>query len=213
MIRIFDIFIATLAIVLLSPFLLVISLLLRLTGEGDILYRQTRVGQNGKLFQIYKFATMRRDSALYGTITWNNDERVLPVGRMLRGLKVNEIPQLINVICGEMSLVGPRPQTCEIFSHYNPDAAQIIKSVPPGITGLGSVYFVDENAVLGSDSESGTDRYFSEVMRKKEMLEKIYVRRRTLRFNFIVLFMTVLCVLPGWPRNIVKSTLDDWLKK
>ena len=134
--RFFDIFFSLLAIVGLSPIFLVIVLLLRITGEGEVFYKQKRIGRQGKDFYIYKFATMLKNSELLGgTITLKNDPRVLPIGGMLRKSKLNELPQLINILIGDMSIVGPRPCLEKTIDEMPEWARQRFK-VRPGLSGL-----------------------------------------------------------------------------
>ena len=150
MIRFFDLIFASIAIVLFSPLLIPILILLLLTGEHKILYKQTRVGRKGHLFSLLKFATMLENSPNLpgGDITSGNDPRVLPFGRFLRKTKINEMPQLLNVLFGDISIVGPRPLTPKNFSFYSDDIQDIIKKLRPGLTGKGSIVFRDEEAVL-----------------------------------------------------------------
>ena len=144
--RLVDLFISTLIILILSPFLIPLILLLLLTGEGEVFYLQRRIGYKNSQFSIYKFATMLKNSPsmLTGSITLRDDPRVTPVGKYLRKSKVNELPQLINVIKGEMSLVGPRPQMEVDFQSFPQEVQEKIYDVKPGITGVGSIVFRDE---------------------------------------------------------------------
>ena len=133
MIRFFDILFASATILLLSPVLIPVALVLRLTGEGEIFFRQTRVGQQRKHFRLWKFATMLKDSPNLGSgvITLKDDPRVLPAGKFLRKTKINELPQLINVLVGDMSLIGPRPQAIRVFDLFPADMQDIMTTVPP----------------------------------------------------------------------------------
>ena len=150
MIRILDIIFSLLALLFLCPVLLPIALVLRLTGEGEIFFVQERVGSNERPFGLIKFATMLKDSPQTGTgsITVRNDPRVLPVGRILRKTKINELPQLLNVLAGDMSVIGPRPLTKNHFNHYPPNLRKLIGSVRPGLSGVGSIVFRDEERLL-----------------------------------------------------------------
>lgn len=144
--RIFDIVFASICLVILSPLFLVIIMILKFTGEHEIFFRQKRIGYMGEPFMILKFATMLKNSPTMGTkeITLRNDPRVTKVGRYLRITKLNELPQIINVILGDMSIVGPRPLMEISYKLYAPEVAKIIYSSRPGITGIGSIYFRDE---------------------------------------------------------------------
>ena len=150
LIRILDIFISSIALIFLSPLFILISLILLFTGEGEILYLQKRIGKNGKIFNLYKFATMLKDSPMKGAgeLTEKNDPRVLPVGKYLRKSKINELPQLLNILFGQMSVVGPRPQTEIYFSLYSKNVKKNIIKVKPGLTGVGSVVFRDEESLF-----------------------------------------------------------------
>ena len=149
-IRITDAVASAFALIILSPVLIPIMVLLRFTGEGEVFYRQKRVGIYGLEFGVYKFATMLRDSAMMdsGELTLYEDRRVLPVGRFLRKTKINELPQLINVILGQMSLVGPRPQPQTYFDVYSLEAQSVICSIRPGLSGIGSLVFRDEEDIF-----------------------------------------------------------------
>ena len=163
MIRIFDIVLSLAALIILCPILLPIALILRFTGEGEVFYVQERIGSNQRPFGLFKFATMLKNSPNIGTgtITVSNDSRVLPVGRVLRKTKINELPQLLNVLIGEMSIIGPRPLTQNHFAHYAPEAREIISSVRPGLSGVGSIVFRDEERLL-SDKEDPKNYYRTE---------------------------------------------------
>ena len=144
--RLFDIILSGIALAIVLPLLLPLVLLLRFTGEGEIIYSQLRVGIRGETFLIYKFATMLKNSPNIGagTLTMTNDPRVLPVGAFLRKTKINEMPQLLNVLSGDMSIVGPRPLVPEGESNYSRDQSKIIRSVRPGLSGIGSLILRDE---------------------------------------------------------------------
>ena len=144
--RFFDVFFSGLAIVVLAPLMLPIMLILRLTGEGEIFYRQARVGQDGRHFGLLKFATMLKESPNIGPgeITLKDDPRVLPFGKFLRKTKLNELPQLINIFRGDMSVIGPRPQTRRCFDAFPPEAQREIVQVRPGLSGVGSIVFRGE---------------------------------------------------------------------
>ena len=138
MTRLCDIVLALIALIILCPLLLPVVLVLRLTGEGEIFYVQERIGLSQRPFGLLKFATMLKNSPHMGTgtITVRNDPRVLPVGRILRKTKINELPQLLNVLAGDMSVIGPRPLTKNHFNHYSPELRDVIGSVRPGLSGL-----------------------------------------------------------------------------
>ena len=154
--RFFDIVFSAIAIIVLSPVLLSTCIILSITGEGEIFYKQKRVGQYGKSIEIIKFATMLKNSPNIGTgtVTLMDDPRILPFGRFLRKAKINELPQLINVLLGDMSIIGPRPQTQRCFQAFPENLRDQIVSVRPGLSGLGSIFFRNEELMLNNSKNS-----------------------------------------------------------
>ena len=150
--RVFDVVAAGTALLVLSPLLLPIAALLRATGEGEVFYRQERVGRGGKRFRIYKFATMLKDSPNLtgGDITIDRDPRILPCGRFLRKTKINELPQLLNVIAGDMSIIGPRPLTPRVAALFPAQYWEDIAELRPGLSGTGSIVFRNEEVLLNA---------------------------------------------------------------
>ncbi len=144
--RVLDVGVAFFALVILTPFLLPIIIGLRFTGEGHVFYRQERVGLKNKKFLIWKFATMLQDSPNMdgGILTTTNDPRITPMGTFLRKSKINELPQLLNILVGNMSIVGPRPVVEVSFKSYPEEVQKIIYNVSPGLTGIGSIIFRDK---------------------------------------------------------------------
>ena len=159
-------------------------------------YRQLRIGKNRKTFRLFKFATMLRNSPnmTNGTITVKNDPRVLPLGRFLRKSKINELPQLINVLIGDISLIGPRPLTEETFGYYNKLDKEIISSVKPGLSGVGSIIFRSEEDLL-KDASSSVTAYKEQIAPYKAELEKWFVRKNGVPLYFALLLLTVHAVL------------------
>lgn len=196
MLRILDVLISALALMILSPIFLPIVVILRLTGEGEIFYVQQRVGFGERYFGLYKFATMLKNSPNMGTgtITLRQDPRVLPVGRVLRKTKVNELPQLLNVLCGSMSLIGPRPLTDNHFKLYSKPSRETISSVKPGLSGVGSIIFRDEERLLSCKKDPGL-YYQAEIAPYKAALEAWYVENRSLRLYIVCVFLTAWVVL------------------
>ncbi len=196
MIRFFDIIFSLISILILLPLLALTSLILKVTGEGEIFYKQERVGKGGRNFLLYKFATMKKNSSEIGTgtITIKNDPRVLPIGKILRKTKINELPQLLNIIKGDMSLIGPRPLTNETFSFYDKDAQNIIKSVKPGLSGIGSIAFSNEENILQSEV---TSREFYEkiVSKYKAQLEIWFIDNQSTFKYFSLILLTVIVLL------------------
>ena len=196
MIRIFDIVLSLIALIMLCPLLLPIALILRFTGEREVFYVQERIGLNERPFGLLKFATMLKNSPHIGTgtITVRNDPRVLPVGRILRKTKINELPQLLNVLIGDMSVIGPRPLTENHFAHYPPELRKIIGSVRPGLSGVGSIVFRDEERLL-SDKEDPKNYYRVEIAPHKGLLEGWFVENRSVWLYLKCIFLTLWVVV------------------
>jgi lipopolysaccharide/colanic/teichoic acid biosynthesis glycosyltransferase len=196
MIRIYDIFFSILSISFLLPLFIITILILSLTGEKEVFYLQNRVGKNGKLFKLIKFATMLKNSPNIGsgTITLENDERVLPVGKFLRKTKINELPQLFNVLFGNMSLIGPRPLTMENFYKYRIDIQKLIATVKPGLSGIGSIIFRDEEKLL-SNSDRPIEFYDEVITPYKGNLEKWFVENYNIKMYFKSIILTAWIII------------------
>jgi lipopolysaccharide/colanic/teichoic acid biosynthesis glycosyltransferase len=194
--RILDIFFSGLALLLLSPLFLPIAVLLRLTGEGEVFFLQERVGKDDKPFKLYKFATMLKDSPYIGTgtVTVKNDPRVLPMGGFLRKTKINELPQLLNILLGSMSIVGPRPQARQNFDAYPESLQQVIIHAKPGLSGVGSIIFRREEEIL-ANHESNVNFYKMSIAPYKGKLEAWYVEHQSLYTYFAVILVTLWVVL------------------
>lgn len=190
--RTLDILLALFAIFCFLPFGLIIALFLRLTGEGKIFYRQKRIGKNQEKFGLYKFATMLENSPNIGTgdITLKNDPRILPIGNFLRKTKINEIPQLLNILYGDMSVVGFRPLTPKNFDFYSDEGKQIIAHMNPGLTGVGSIVFRDEENILAKSEKSHIDCYSQDIAPIKEKLEIWYSKNQTFLLDIKLIFLT-----------------------
>lgn len=185
---------------LLAPLTIPIIFALRMTGEGEVLYKQPRIGYRGRYFNILKFATMLKDSPNIGTgdITLRNDPRITPLGGFLRKSKLNELPQLLNVINGDLSLVGPRPLMSVSFKMYTPEVQQVIYESPPGITGLGSVVYRDEESLVTSAVRAGIDSrdfYSQAIYPYKGKLELYYHKHRGFWVDCKILLATAVAVL------------------
>lgn len=189
--RLLDILFSGLALLALSPMLLPIMLVLRFSGEGEVFYVQQRVGRGGKPFGLYKFATMLKNSPSLGTgtVTVKGDPRVLPVGRFLRKTKLNELPQLLNIVKGDMSLIGPRPQTQRCFDAFPARSKAEIIKVRPGLSGIGSIVFRDEEELMHASKVP--EKFYDEViMPYKGRLEEWYVANQGLRTYLAAIFVT-----------------------
>lgn len=204
MIRCLDFCLAFLAILFLLPIFLIIIPVLRFTGEGEVFYRQERSGLNGIKFNILKFATMKKNSPSLegGMLTVENDPRILPLGHFLRASKINELPQIINILIGDMSLIGPRPLTKEIISYYDNDSKMLILSTRPGLSGIGSIIFRNEQEILSSVGNRH-DFYSKEIAPYKMKLEIWYVKNKNLSLNLKLILFTLLAV-------IFKSSKSHW---
>lgn len=201
-IRIFDISLSFIALLILSPLLLIVCFILRFTGERQIIFTQERIGLNGNLFCLYKFATMLKDSPNIGTgtVTLFDDPRILPFGNILRKTKINELPQLLNVLRGDMSLIGPRPQTARCFQTFSHADQKTIMLLKPGLSGIGSIIFRNEDYLL-KDKSKPTEFYDSVIMPYKGKLEIWYYRNQTLYNYFALIFLTLITIL--LPNNLL----------
>ncbi len=194
--RFFDIFFSGLALLVLSPFLVPIVLVLKFTGEGEIFFLQERVGKGGRVFKLFKFATMLKDSPNIGTgeVTMKGDPRVLPVGKFLRKTKINELPQLLNIFFGDMSVVGPRPLTAKTFDSYSAETKEVVKKVRPGLSGVGSIIFRDEEEIMHG-SLASVDFYKNIIAPYKGSLEEWYISNKGIYIYFLAIFITVWAVV------------------
>lgn len=196
MTRILDIILSAIFISWVLPLWIIVIPVLRFTGEGEIFYRQKRVGRNGELFDLLKFATMLKNSPNIGSgdLTVHNDPRVLPVGRWLRKSKINELPQLFNVFLGDMSIAGPRPQTPRCFAAFPESLQPEIHSVRPGLSGVGSIIFRGEDKITRTAADP--IRFYNEViMPYKALVEKWYVDHRSVKNYFLVIIITIWVIL------------------
>lgn len=194
--RLLDIVFSGLALLVLSPLLVPIAIVLRLTGEGEVFYAQNRIGRDGKPFGLYKFATMLKNSPNLGTgtVTVKDDPRVLPVGRFLRKTNINELPQLLNIFLGDMSIIGPRPQTQRCFDAFPAASQAEILKVRPGLSGIGSIIFRGEEELMHASAEP-EKFYDTVIMPYKGKLEEWYVANQSLRTYLLSIVITAWVVL------------------
>jgi len=195
-----DIFISSIMLLILSPLLIPIIIGLKLTGEGYIFYKQKRVGYKNKPFHILKFATMLKNSPNMagGVLTSKNDPRITPMGGFLRKSKINELPQLINILRGDMSFVGPRPVMPVSFDTYPDDVKRVIYNVKPGLTGIGSIIFRDEEALIIEVKEQGGDPwdfYKNQIYPFKGKTEQWYQQNASLVTDLKIIFITAFVIL------------------
>ena len=208
--RLFDILLSAAALLVLAPLFLPIALILRLTGEGEVFYRQPRVGYKGELFSILKFATMLKDSPNMGTgmITVRGDPRILPIGGFLRKTKINELPQLINVFMGQMSLIGPRPLAPRGFSAYSDDVKRIVTTVRPGLSGIGSIALRNEEEILQNVKGDQVEFYDNVIMPFKGELECWYVKRQGFSLYLALIVATIIAVMAPQSRPLQRMFPD-----
>jgi len=186
--RMLDVGVAVTGLVFLSPLLFVIALLIRATSSGPVLYKATRIGKSGKPFILYKFRSMCVDADKGPTITRKDDARVTSLGRLLRRTKIDELPQLINVLKGEMSVVGPRPEHPKYLQYYTEEQLKVL-SIKPGLTSPASVTYRHEEQLLsGADWES---QYIEEILPAKLSLELDFISHRSLRTDLQIVWKTL----------------------
>ncbi len=188
--RAFDIVVSFLGLVLLLPLLLLVALLIKQDSSGPIFFRQERIGKGFRPFSIYKFRTMVENSPDSGwPLAVGHDPRITRLGRFLRKTKIDELPQLINVLKGEMSLVGPRPEVRQYVELFRQDYEEILK-MRPGITDLASLKYRDEAAVLGQ-SENPEEEYLRHILPDKVRLAKEYLKRSSFFFDMVLILRTL----------------------
>lgn len=189
--RIFDIVFSLLGLVMLCPLIVLVSIAIKIDSPGHIFFRQVRVGRFGKPFLIHKFRTMRDTSEMEGLkITVNGDKRITAVGKYLRRYKIDEIAQLFDVLRGEMSLVGPRPEVPEFVAAYPAEAKNVVLSIRPGITDNASIKFRNENYILATSSDP-TGCYINEVLPVKIKYYLDYVEVRSFFGDILIIIRTV----------------------
>ena len=210
--RFFDITLSTLVMLVLAPLLVPIMVGLRFTGEGEVWYKQKRIGFTNKPFLILKFATMLKNSSKMkgGIITTKKDSRITPMGGFLRKSKINELPQLINIFKGDMSFVGPRPLMLISFETYTKDVQDVIYNVKPGLTGIGSIVFRDEEQLMTEVKEKGEDTwafYSTKIYPFKGKLELWYQQNRSFTLDLQLILITIWVVL--FPESTI---ICKWFK-
>lgn len=205
--RIIDILIATIALILLSPIFIPSIIILLLTGEHEVFFFQKRIGYKNRTFNIWKFATMLKNSPNIGTgeITLRNDPRVTKFGKLLRMTKVNELPQIINVFTGDMSIVGPRPLMEVSFKQYPDEVQQKIYNCKPGMTGIGSLIFRDEEKIVSEAPDPQT--MYRNIYLYKGTLELWYQKNASLYTDFIIIFLTAWSILV--PKNELTNKIFE----
>lgn len=191
--RIFDIISSLFGLILLSPFMLIIAILIKLDSKGPIFFKQVRVTKNGREFKIFKYRTMRVDSDKFSQITVGKDSRITKVGDFLRKYKLDEIPQLINVLIGDMSLVGPRPEVPKYVALYTKEQREILK-VRAGITDYASIEFSNENDILANEADP-EKAYIEKIMPRKIELNKKYLSEISVMTDIKIILLTIKKIL------------------
>ena len=196
--RLLDIIVSFLALIILSPILLPLIIVLKFSAEGYVFYFQDRIGKDRVNFKIIKFATMLKDSPnlASGSITLSGDWRVTKPGKFLRKTKINELPQIINILKGDISLVGPRPLVTKTFSAYNEDVQSKIYNVKPGLTGIGSIIFRDEESIISAVKDEDPHEFYKRIIAPyKGELEMWYQSNCSFLLDLQLIFMTAWVIL------------------
>ena len=193
--RILDLLVAIFALIILSPIFIISIIILSVTGEREVFYPQKRIGYKQKNFKMWKFATMMKDSEKIGNkdMTLRNDPRVTKFGKILRITKINELPQIFNVIIGDMSIVGPRPLLRVSFEMYKPEHAKNVYNSKPGITGIGPMLLRDEEKIVSDATEKGADPrefYKNKIYPYKGKVEMWYQDHKSLWTDILIIFLT-----------------------
>ena len=199
--RFFDIIFSLVAFILLLPIFIPIVILLLLTGEHEVFFRQERVGYRNKIFHILKFVTMLKNSPNmgHGDVTVRKDPRITPIGKFLRQSKFNELPQIINILTGDMSFVGPRPLMKVGFDRYSDEMKSKIYNTIPGLTGIGSILFRDEELIITQSTLPPHECYRDVILPYKGALEVWYQQHQNFYTDFMILFLTAWYV--GFPKS------------
>ena len=196
--RLLDFFVSLITLIRLLPVFLPIIIILRFSAEGEVFYFQERIGINNSKFKIWKFATMLKNSMNMGTgsITLQNDPRVTKIGFFLRKTKINELPQIINILKGDISLVGPRPLVEKTFSSYNEEVQSKIYNVKPGLTGIGSIIFRDEESIISAIKDEDPHKFYKRVIAPyKGDLDMWYQKHNSFILDLQLIFLTAWVIL------------------
>lgn len=207
--RLVDVSVAILGLLMISPLFLLLAVANRVL-TGSVLFRQVRIGQDLQPFVIFKFQTMRHGGPPESTVTVEHDPRITGFGRILRFFKLDELPQLLNIVRGEMSLVGPRPLTPNEIEAVPRHLAAVVYRVRPGLTGISSIAFADEERLLAATADPHR-AYFEEILPRKIALELAYVQRRSWLTDLaVVLFTPLAPYFPALRRGLLLTLVPDW---
>lgn len=216
--RIFDFVCSSLGIIVLSPILILIAIMIKTDSNGPVFFKQIRVGEKNREFEILKFRTMVVDAEKLGRqITVGNDSRITKIGAFIRKYKLDELPQLINVLKGDMSLVGPRPEVPRYVKLYNEEQRKVLE-VKPGITDLASIRYRDENELLGA-AENPDEFYINIIMPDKLALNLEYINRNNIFFDIYIIIKTIIkCIWMSYELgveggNLIKMISDNIVLK
>jgi lipopolysaccharide/colanic/teichoic acid biosynthesis glycosyltransferase len=193
--RLFDLFASFLGLLILSPLFLLLIPIIPLDGKGGPFFRQTRVGKDGRTFGLLKFRTMVPDAGSGGKLTIGEDPRITKAGRFLRKHKLDELPQLINVLKGDMSLVGPRPEVPEYVAYFDPEQRKVL-SVRPGLTDEASIAYLEEGELL-RQADDPHRVYIEEILPEKLRLNLRYVEERSMKKDLLLIWKTLLRIVRG----------------
>lgn len=192
--RLVDFIASTIGLIILSPLLIIVSIIIKFSSPGPVLFKQIRVGINEENFEIFKFRTMVVDAEKIGKqITVGKDPRITGIGNFLRKFKLDELPQLVNVLIGNMSLVGPRPEVPKYTKFYSEIQRNVLK-VKPGITDYASIKYSNENELL-STSQNPEETYINEVMQDKMKINLEYIQRRSVLEDFKIILLTLFKII------------------
>ena len=208
--RLLDLIVSIFALIILLPIFIPIIIILRFSSEGEVFYFQERYGVYNSKFQIWKFATMLKNSMNIGSgsITLKDDPRVTRIGSFLRKTKINELPQIINIIKGDISLVGPRPLVAKTFNAYNKQVQSKIYNVKPGLTGIGSIIFRDEESIISAVSEENPHEFYERVIAPyKGELEMWYQKNNSFILDLKIIFITAWVIL-----SPTSKLYEKWFK-
>ncbi len=196
--RLFDVAASSLGLLFLFPLLILVSLWIKFDSAGPVFFRQIRAGKDGVEFQIFKFRTMAVNAEASGRLTVGADKRITRSGAFLRKSKLDELPQLLNVLLGHMSLVGPRPEVPEFMNCYPADIRATVLSVRPGITDLASIHMIDENEILGQYHDP-RKAYIDIILPIKQKYYLEYVEKSSLSFDLFIIFSTIAKIVTRKP--------------
>lgn len=192
--RIFDLFFSFIGLLILLPFFIIIAILIKIDSRGGVFYKQVRVGQGGQDFLLFKFRSMRSDADRNGLLTvGSKDSRITTIGHFIRKYKIDELPQLINVLIGDMSLVGPRPEVRKYTDLYNEEQKKVL-NVKPGITDYASIEFSNENEILGK-TRNPEEVYINEIMPAKLKLNLQYIAEKGIATDLRIIFKTIVKIV------------------